>query len=390
MPLYPGDPLTPGVGATKDAKRYDVKDAPTLTKIPVLPISYSDAQPLLAALAGPVASGNWRGALPMTYHVGPGPAKVHLKVKFNWDLKPLYNVIARLAGTGSPDQWIIRGNHHDGWVNGAQDPISGLVAELEEARALGDLYKTGWRPKRTIIYCAWDGEEPGLLGSTEWAEAHAEELMQKAVVYINSDTNSRGYLGASGSHTLEPLINDVARDITDPEKNISVWKRRQLANQAGARRGAGGEDAESRGQGNWRIGALGSGSDYTVYLDHLGIASANLGYGREAGGGIYHSIYDSFYWYTHFDDPEFIYGKALAQTAGTMVIRMAGAELLPLNFGTMTETARRYVGSWNGSQRSDATRSATGTGTSRTACIRRRPIREKSTCPPRLSPCRRT
>src|SRR2546428_4143065 len=229
MPTYPGDPLTPGVGATKSAKRLAVSEAPTITKIPVLPISYGDAQPLLAALGGPIAPAAWRGGLPITYRLGAGPARVHLKVKSDWSLKTLYDVIARLPGTTEADQWVIRGNHHDAWVNGAQDPISGLVSELEEARALGALYKQGWRPKRTIIYAAWDGEEPGLLGSTEWVEAHADELRAHAVAYLNSDTNSRGYLGVEGSHSLEKFMNGVALDVEDPESGVSSWKRLQAA-----------------------------------------------------------------------------------------------------------------------------------------------------------------
>jgi N-acetylated-alpha-linked acidic dipeptidase len=340
MPVYPGDPLTPGVGATKDAKRLAISEAVTLTKIPVMPISYADAQPMLAALKGPLAPDGWRGALPITYHVGPGPAKVHLKLAFNWDLKPLYDVIARIPGAVYPDEWIIRGNHHDAWVNGAEDPISGLAPELEEARALGALMKQGWRPKRTIIYCAWDGEEPGLLGSTEWAEAHAEELQRTAAVYINTDGNGRGMLNIEGSHTLEQFINGVARDIADPESKGTVWKRMQafqIAHPPPA------NPQEPRQRPDLRIAALGSGSDYTAFLDHLGIASVNLGFGGEDGGGIYHSIYDDFYWYTHFADTDFVYGRALAQTVGTAVLRLADAELLPLDFDNFTDTIRRYI-----------------------------------------------
>src|ERR1022692_4046516 len=344
MPVFPGDPLTPGVGATKDAKRLPRSEAVTLTKIPVMPISYGDAQPLLAALKGRVAPQSWRGALPMTYHLGPGPAKVHLKLAFNWDLKPIYDVIARIPGAAYPDEWIIRGNHHDGWVNGAEDPISGLGPLLEEARGLGLLMKQGWKPKRTIVICAWDGEEPGLLGSTEWAEAHAEELQRKAAVYINSDGNGRGYLEVEGSHTLERFINGVARDIDDPESKLSVWKRLQfhrIADQPSAAPGV--DKQEVRNRPDLRIGALGSGSDYTAFLDHLGIASVNMGFGGEDGGGIYHSIYDDFYWYTHFSDTDFSYGRALAQAAGTTVMRLADAELLPFDFDDLTDTVRRYV-----------------------------------------------
>ena len=337
----PGDPLTPGVGATKDAKRLAVKDAPSLTKIPVLPISYGDAQPLLSALAGPLAPEDWRGALPIPYHVGAGPAKVHLKVAFNWDLKPVLDVVARIPGAQFPDEWIVRGNHHDAWVNGAEDPVSGLVPLLEEARALGELVKSGWRPKRTIVYCAWDGEEPMLLGSTEWAEAHAEELQKHAVAYVNTDGNGRGYLGMSGSHTLERLVNDVARDVPDPEAKVSVWKRLQAKRLADA---SSAEDRKKiRDRADLRMSALGSGSDYTTFIDHLGVASLNLGYGGEDDGGIYHSIYDSFYWYTQFSDRDFVYGKALAQTVGLAVMRLADAELLPFEFTGLADTTQEYL-----------------------------------------------
>ncbi|MFB3924039.1 MAG: transferrin receptor-like dimerization domain-containing protein [Terriglobia bacterium] len=340
MPIHPGDPLTPGVGATKNAKRLAINEAKTLTKIPVLPISYADAQPLLAALKGPMAPQEWRGALPISYHVGPGPAKVHLKVKANWDIKTVYDVVFRIPGAVYPDEWIVRGNHHDAWVNGADDPVSAMVAEMEEARALAELLKQGWRPKRTIIYCAWDGEEEGLLGSTEWAETHAEELQHKAVAYINTDATGRGYLSTGGSHTLEKFINEVAREIVDPEKKIPVWKRAQLKGIADAESPE--EREEARQRADWRIDALGSGSDYTVFVDHLGVASLNLSYGGEDGGGIYHSIYDDFYWYTHFADTDFVYGRALAQTVGLSVMRLAGAELLPFEFTNLADTVRRY------------------------------------------------
>ena len=198
MPVYPGDPLTPGVGATKDAKRLDRSEAITLMKIPVLPISWEDALPLLQSLGGQVVPASWRGGLPITYHVGPGKDKVHLKLQFNWDIKQLYNVIAKLPGSELPDEWIIRGNHHDAWVNGAADPVSGIVTEMEEARAIGELVKKGFKLKRTLVFCAWDGEEPGILGSTEWTEDHRAELKEKAVFYLNTDANSRGFIWAGG------------------------------------------------------------------------------------------------------------------------------------------------------------------------------------------------
>jgi len=341
MPFYPGDPLTPGVGATKDAKRLKIEEAATITKIPVLPISYADAQPLLAALTGRVAPEGWRGGLGITYRVGPGPAKVHLKVKSNWEIKPIYDVIGKIQGSTFPDEWVIRGNHHDGWVNGAEDPISGMVAVLEEARALGELMKSGWKPKRTIVYCAWDGEEPGLLGSTEWAEAHYDELRAHGVAYINSDGNGRGYLEVEGSHTLEQFTNDIAREISDPETKLTVWKRHQLHAIADAKTTE--QREEIRKRADLRIPALGSGSDYTAFLQHDGVASLNIGFGGEDKGGIYHSIYDDFYWFTHFSDTDFVYGRALAQTGGTAVMRLADADLLPFEFGNFAETVQTYL-----------------------------------------------
>ncbi len=340
MPMYPGDPLTPGVGATKDAKRLPISEAKTITKIPVLPISYGDAQPLLSALGGPLVPNDWKGGLPITYRFGAGPAKVHLKIKSTWTLKPLYDVIATIPGSTEPDQWVIRGNHHDAWVNGAEDPIAGLVPELEEARALGMLLKQGWHPKRTLIYAAWDGEEPGLLGSTEWAEAHTDELRTKGVAYLNTDTNDRGYLSMEGSHILEKFINGVARDIDDPETHLSVWKRLQAAI---IQNGGPDEKKDARNRADLRIGALGSGSDFTPFLQHLGVPSLNLGFAGEDDAGIYHSIYDDFYYYTHFSDTSFVYGRALAQTLGTASMRLADADVLPYDYTNLAETVHGYI-----------------------------------------------
>jgi N-acetylated-alpha-linked acidic dipeptidase len=341
MPLFPGDPLTPNVASTKDAKRLAIKDAPTLTKIPVMPISYSDALPLLKNLGGAVAPQSWRGALPITYHLGGnGAAKVRFKLTFNWDIKPAYNVIAKLKGSEHPDEWIIRGNHHDAWVNGADDPISGLVAEMEEARAIGELVKQGWKPKRTIVYAAWDAEEPGLIGSTEWVEKHAEELRQKAVVYINTDSNGRGFLGMGGSHTLEKFINEVAQSVPDPQTKMTVWQRTrayQMVNGSATAK----KDALERP--DLRISALGSGSDFTPFLQHLGIASLNIGFGGEDGGGSYHSVYDSFDHYTRFGDPNFAYGIALSKVCGHAVLRLADAEILPFEFTNLADTVGQYV-----------------------------------------------
>jgi N-acetylated-alpha-linked acidic dipeptidase len=347
MTLYAGDPLTPGVGATRNAKRLPLDKAKTILKIPVLPISYADAQPLLAALDGPVVPGSWRGSLPITYHFGPGPAKVHLAISSDWGMKTLYDVIAKIPGAQSPDEWIVRGNHRDGWVFGAWDPLSGHVAMLAEAKAIGVLLKSGWKPKRTLVYASWDGEEPGLLGSTEWAETHADELQRKAVLYLNSDENSRGFLGAGGSHSLQHLLNDASATVKDPETGVSVAARlraRMLVDGYGAA-GEARKDARIAASGaDLPIEALGSGSDFTPFMQHLGITSLNIEYGGESDqSGVYHSSYDTFEHYVRFGDPQFAYGVAEAQTAGHIVLRVTDAEVLPLQFAGFAETVEGYV-----------------------------------------------
>ena len=341
MPVHPGDPLSPGFGAKTDQPRLDISEAKTLVKIPVLPISWGDALPLLRNLRGRVAPEEWRGALATTYHVGPGPAKVRMKLALDWQTRPLYNVIARIDGTVFPDQWIVHGNHHDAWNNGANDPTSGNVALIETARSFAELLKQGWKPKRTIIFALWDGEEWGLLGSTEWAETHKEELTKNGVVYINSDSTGKGWLRMAGSHTLQAFVNDVARDIDDPERGMSVWDaaraRRLETEDSDANR------MEIEQSDDLRISALGSGSDYTVFLDHLTMASLNLGFGGDSDGGVYHSSYDSFHWYTSYSDGEFLFGRALSQTIGTTIMRLANATVLPFNFVDLADTMTRYV-----------------------------------------------
>jgi N-acetylated-alpha-linked acidic dipeptidase len=340
MPLYPGDPLTPGIGATKDAKRINRLQAPNLLKIPVLPISYHDAAPLLEALDGPVSPAGWHGGLPFAYHIGPGKTKVHLNVIFNWDIVPCYDVIAKIQGSEFPDQWVIRGNHHDAWVNGAADPVSGQAAMLEEARSLGDLLKTGWKPARTIVYCAWDGEEPGLLGSTEWVEEHEKELKEKAVVYINSDANGRGFLFAEGSHALEPFMDEIAKQVIDPQTKVTVFERARAHEVITAKD----VDAKKKAwnEKELKLEAMGSGSDYSSFIQHEGIPSLNLGYGGENQGGEYHSIYDSYDLYKRFKDPGFQYGVALAETAGHAVLRMSDADELPFDFTHLVNTIDSY------------------------------------------------
>lgn len=399
MPTYPGDPLSPGWASEPGARKLAMNEVKTIEPIPVLPISYEDALPLLRNIGGVVAPESWRGALPVTYKVGDGSARVHLALKFDWQTRPLYNAIARIPGALSPEQMVVYGNHHDAWVNGANDPLSGMVAVEETARAFGALLRTGWRPARTIILAGWDGEEWGLLGSTEWAEKHKPELDAGGVAYLNSDTNDRGWLGVAGSHSLQSFMYEVARDLQDPVRTTSVLaaqleRRRANERRRAAREGAPATPAPAAGdttrrpayarprvdsigrgiaptdsvlerekrriQGERRpvegwpevgpavdtafsIGALGSGSDYTAFIDHVGLASLNIGYGGETHDGIYHSIHDTYDFYTRFLDTTFVYGVALAQTAGTTLLRLADAPVLPFEFGAAARTYRGYV-----------------------------------------------
>ena len=339
MPVYPGDPLTPGEGSTKNARRLDRAEAITLMKIPVLPISYEDALPLMKSLKGPVAPASWRGGLPITYHVGPGTDKVHLKLEFNWQNKTLYNVIAKLKGSELPDEWVIRGNHHDAWVNGASDPVSGIVSEMEEARVIAEMVRRGYKLKRTLVYCAWDAEEQGLLGSTEWTEDHREELTKKAVLYVNSDATARGFISAAGSHTLEPFFNEVASAVIDPQTGVSI-RDRSYAKKINSQSTA--ESLKDLGDKNLKLGALGAGSDWSGFLQHLGITTLNLSFQGEGEGGEYHSIYDTYDHFTRFMDPGFHYVVALAKTAGRVMMRMANAEVLPLDYKSLATTVMDY------------------------------------------------
>jgi N-acetylated-alpha-linked acidic dipeptidase len=340
MPLYAGDPLTPGVAALPGAERRSLQDAPTLTRIPVLPISSGDAEPLLRALGGPMAPESWRGALPLPYRLGAGPARVKLTLRFDWSLKTIYDVVATMPGAELPDEWIVRGNHHDAWVNGATDPVSGMAALLAEAQAIGRLAAAGWRPRRTLVYAGWDAEEPGLLGSSEWAEAHADELRAKAVAYVNTDSIGRGFFGMAGSHSLERFVNEVARDLADPETGATLAERARAAAIVAA---APGERAEIRGRADLRIAALGSGSDFTPFLQFLGVASLNLDFGGQDQYGQYHSIYDSFDHYRRFMDPGFRYVATAAKAAGRVALRLAEADVVPLTLDRSAEVIAGYA-----------------------------------------------
>jgi len=341
MVIYPGDPTTPNIASTANAPRVNHNDAENLLKIPVLPISYGDAAPLLKDMAGPVAPRDWAGGLPFTYHIGPSKSKVHLKLAFDWKLRPGLNVIATIKGAEYPDQWIIRGNHHDAWVNGANDPVSGMAAELEEAISIGGLLKQGWKPKRTLIYCAWDAEEPGLMGSTEWVEDHAAELQSKAVAYINSDGNARGFLGVEGSHALSNFITDISKSVMDPQAGVSVFERHK------ANRATNASTIKAKKEifeaTTYPLGAMGSGSDYSSFIQHLGVPSLNIGYGGEDAGGEYHSIYDSYDHYARFKDTEFKYGVTLAKTSGRAVLRLSEADALPFDYTSLHKTINGYI-----------------------------------------------
>ena len=339
LPLRAGDPLTPDRGATAGVKRFDRNKSGVLTAIPTLPISYRDAAPLLRALAGPVADKTWRGGLDLTYHTGPGPARVHLTVAFDWQIRPVNDVIATWPGAELPAQWIIRGNHHDAWNHGAADPVSGLVALLEEARVIAALAHAGHPPRRTIVFAAWDGEEPGLLGSTEWAEQHADELTRNAVAYLNTDGNSRGFAGVGGSHSLEPFMTEVLRDVADPQTGATLLARRRAGIEIN------GDEAQQKelADAPLRLTPLGSGSDYTPFLQHLGIASVNSGFGGEGNDGSYHTLYDTYTHFTRFKDPGQVYGAALAQLNARAVLRLANADVLPFDFGAMLTHLSRYA-----------------------------------------------
>jgi N-acetylated-alpha-linked acidic dipeptidase len=341
MVIYPGDPSTPNYASVDGAPRVDHNNAENLLKIPVLPISYSDAAPLLQDMAGPVAPKAWRGGLPFTYHIGPSKSKVHLKLDFDWKLRPAYNVIAMIQGSQYPDQWVIRGNHHDAWVNGANDPVSGMAAELEEAQAIGALVKSGWKPKRTLVYCAWDAEEQGLMGSVEWVEEHAASLQSKAVAYINSDGNGRGFLGAEGSHAFTGLMTDISKSIQDPQTGVTIFER-QRANRATEATTTAAKK-EILNSTSYPLGAMGSGSDYSSFIQHIGVPSLNIGFGGENEGGEYHSIYDSYDHYSKYKDPGFAYGVTLAQTAGRAALRLSEADVLPFDFTALHKTVKGYI-----------------------------------------------
>ena len=336
LPLHAGDLLTPGWAAVEGAKRLPRDEAPAMAPIPTLPISHGDAEPLLDAIEGPVAPAEWRGALPITYRIGPGPATVRLRVEFDWRTVTARNVVARLEGARWPDQWVLRGNHRDAWGHGARDPISGLVTMLAEAKAIAQLPEP---PGRTLVFAAWDGEEQGLIGSTEWAEEHREELAEKAVLYTNTDANGRGFLRLGGSHALTKFWAEVQRDVTDPQTGLTLGHRNR------ARIRATGDDKarQDLAEQGLALSALGSGSDYSAFFQHVGISSVNVAMSGESGSGTYHTLYDTIEHYERFIDPGHVYGVVLAEVNGRATLRMANAPLLPFDFTDLASTIKRYV-----------------------------------------------
>ncbi|MGC1686370.1 MAG: M28 family metallopeptidase [Candidatus Acidiferrales bacterium] len=329
--LYPGDPLTPGIAATAGANRLIPSVAASLPHIPTMPINAQDAAAILSHLDGPKVPRNWQGGLPMTYHLGPGGAKAHLKIAMDYKPRMLYDVIARLRGEND-NEWVVLGNHHDAWVYGAVDPGSGTSVMLETARSFGELARSEWKPRRSIVICEWDGEEPGLLGSTEWVEDNLTELQTKAVAYINTDVGVAGpNFSASATPSLGEFVREVSREVADPitgKTVYDVWKDR-VEHAKPEPNGAAREEPLMT-NGDVAIGALGAGSDFCPFFDHAGIPAIDLGFGGEYG--VYHSLYDDFFWMKHFGDPTFEYHAALARILGTLALRLDEADVLPFDY----------------------------------------------------------
>ncbi|HWE40203.1 MAG TPA: M28 family metallopeptidase [Isosphaeraceae bacterium] len=324
--------------------------------IPALPISYSAARPILEALGGPNVPNGWQGGLPLAYHVGPGPAEVHFTIQMDYDVRPIWNVMATLKGEVEPDRWVMIGNHRDAWVYGAVDPGSGTASTLEACRALGEAVKHGWKPRRTLMYCSWDAEEYGLVGSTEWAEHHAKEVDEKAVLMLNVDVAVSGpnpSLGIDGVPSLRDLVLDAAGAVHDPRSGRSLrdaWVARQRSQWAGSAPidldDHPWHDADAKPNGKKapfspQLGPLGSGSDYTAFLDRFGVPCLDAGF--HGGYGVYHSIYDDFFWMEKFGDPEFITHATAAKLYTVIAMRAAGAEVVPLTFVPYGEALRDYV-----------------------------------------------
>ncbi|HMD36586.1 MAG TPA: transferrin receptor-like dimerization domain-containing protein [Vicinamibacterales bacterium] len=338
MPRYPGDPSTPDRPSKPGVERIPTDRIPTFSPIPVQPMSYRDASQILRRLKGAVTPGEWRGSLPMTYHAGPGPAKVHMRLQMDYGQRRLINVVGRLTGSVAPDEWIIVGSHRDAWVFGASDSVSGHVSMMAAARAFGEMARRGWRPRRSILFVSWDGEEPGLLGSTEWVEDLANDLKAHAAIYVNRDAGAGGTtFNGSAVHSLTPFLYEIARSVpTGGAKGQTLydtWLARTREQASRDRRPAAAPN----------VGALGSGSDYTAFLDYIGVASADVGLSGTGGDGTYHSTYDHPGWFKKYIDPEFKFSVVASQMTGVMLLRLADAELLPLDYESYGRQILDYV-----------------------------------------------
>lgn len=335
IPLYPGDPQTPGRPSIEGVERIPLDSTGTLGAIPVQPLSYGDAEPILAALGGTVAPPHWQGGLDLSYHIGPGPSQVEMRLRFDWSPRTITNVVGYLTGAVEPDRVVMVGGHRDAWTFGGRDPMSGAASLLETARLLSDASRRGHPPRRTIAIASWDAEEYGLLGSTEYGEEWADELSRNLVAYVNRESYTAGDFSAAGAHALGSVLNSVTRRVTSPDGEAgTVWDSwREVS---GGESAAGGEDG-----GDVQIGALGSGSDYTVFLDHLGVPSLNLGFGSD--NGIYHSRYDTRDFFVRFGDPGFVYGARLSEVVGLLLSRLANADVLPYDYAATARAIGGYL-----------------------------------------------
>jgi N-acetylated-alpha-linked acidic dipeptidase len=339
MPRYPGDPSTPDRPSKPGVERIPMDKIQTFAPIPVQPMSYRDGVELLKRLKGPVAPAAWRGALPITYHIGPGPAKVHMNLQMDYAERRLIDVVGKITGSVAPDEWVIVGSHRDAWTFGASDSVSGHVSMMAVARAMSAMMKTGWRPRRSVLFISWDGEEQGLLGSTEFVEDLTTELKAKAAVYVNRDAGSGGLdFSASAVHSLTPFLHELAQSIRPEGATTNLyegWLERSRE-QAPARDGQPMLKTPA-------VGALGSGSDYTAFLDHVGIASLDMGLNGHGGDGSYHSTYDNPTWFKKYIDPQFTFSVLAAQVTGVALLRLADAEVLPFDYETYGQQILEYV-----------------------------------------------
>jgi N-acetylated-alpha-linked acidic dipeptidase len=348
---FPGDPTTPGIASVPslpDSQRTPPSQSAQLPKIPVTPLSYHDAWPVLQHLGGPDSPREWQGALPFTYHVGPGPAKLKMHLKQDYQYRTLWDVIGKARGSGLPEEWVVSGNHRDAWVYGAVDPNSGTAAMLESVHGVGALLKSGWKPKRTLVFCSWDGEEEGLIGSTEWVEQHEAELAN-APAYFNVDVAVTGpKFGSSAVPSLKQFVRDVTKAVSSP-KGGTVYEAWQKASQPDAANPQSPAEAigESRRLPNAKddsdvpVGDLGSGSDYTAFLQHLGVPSTDIS--SSGPYGVYHSTFDDFAWFKKFGDPDFVYEQQMARVFGLEAVRMADADILPYDYEQYGKEINEYL-----------------------------------------------